>query len=294
MSRVLLTGASGWFGQSFIGNYVLTYGEDRARTDLVLVTSDGREISNPLVVGPLETHTFGQVLDAGHDISTIVQSAFLTRDKIGPMGERRYRDINGQIIRSLGRLLLMYPRATTYLISSGAVAHDSSAYGALKAEEESVVLEGGGGSLVFRVYGAHGRFCGYRDWSAFCDFGRQALRSGEIVIRSRSETVRGFVSFDQLAQVILRLIERPSSVERPGIVDAVAEVVELRSLAAAFVDHFKVGLSADPPDRSIHPDVYTGDPGPFRDLCRRQGIGNVSVDEMVRGIKKNMFVDSYL
>lgn len=292
MPRIILTGASGWFGQSFIGNYALTYGEDRAKADLVLITSDGREIFNPRVAGPLGTYTFEQVFDLKPDVSTIVQAAFLTRDKIEGLGERRFRDINCQIIRSLARLLLMYPSATTYLISSGAVEKDSSAYGSLKSEEECVVLAGGRRSFVFRVYGAHGRFCAYRDWSAFCDFGRQALRSRELLLRSRVETVRAFVSFDQLASLIFRLNELPGYLS-PSVIDAVSEVVDLRTLGAMFVKHYGASLITEPLDIGAPPNIYSGQCRHFLDLCECLGVELIPVEKMVQDLRTNEFVATY-
>jgi len=292
MPRIILTGASGWFGQSFIGNYALTYGEDRARADLVLVTSDGREIFNPRVNGPLATSTFGHVIDSKPDVSAIVQAAFLTRDKLEGLGERRFRDVNLQIIRSLARLLSMYPSARIYVISSGAVKKDRSAYGLLKSEEESVVLAERRRSFVFRVYGAHGRFCEYRNWSAFCDLGRQALRSREIFIRSRVKTVRGFVSFDQLATLILRLNDLPEYIA-PSVIDTVSEVVDLRALGAMFAEHYAVNLITTPLDIDAPPNIYSGQCAYFLEICKRLGVADISVDKMVRDLRNNEFVSTY-
>ena len=81
------------------------YGLEKSN-NLILVTSDGRNTSHPIVPFELSTTTLDKV-DSLNDLDTIVQAGFLTKDKIEVMGLKVYNSICSKIIFFLKKLF--YP-----------------------------------------------------------------------------------------------------------------------------------------------------------------------------------------
>lgn len=229
--KILLTGASGWFGQSFISQYVDMFGEESLK-NIILVTSDGRKISHPILNFKLSTITFEEAC-LFSDLDMIVQAGFLTKDKIEKMGLKSYNEGCSKIIYWLKKTIFNNSRANVVIISSGAIYNDTSSYGYFKKlEEETAIKSAKKKVFVFRVFAATTRYMDYRPWSAICTFIKNKISNQDIKISSSREIMRGIVCMEDLSRIILSL---PIIIEEDSknfeIFDAVSDIMSIREIA---------------------------------------------------------------
>lgn len=202
IKKILLTGASGWFGQSFVSEFIDFYGLKKLE-HLILVTSDGRSITHPRVSYPLKTITMSEALGLS-GIGVIVQAAFLTRDKIEKFGPKQYQIESEILLNNFKKILLKNSNARVYLISSGAIYKDPSLYGEYKRIEEKISENYACRDLIiFRVFMATTRYMQYRDWSSICYFLKQRKEGSDIVIRGMNHHLRSLVCLEDLSKFIL-------------------------------------------------------------------------------------------
>lgn len=202
--KILLTGASGWFGQSFIYAFIKMYGYKNIDS-LDLLTSDGRDIYHKVLDCTFQTSSL-ESYSSQKKIDLFVQAAFLTRDKIKIYGESEYKKINYKLIQDSQNLADRLNPSTRVLISSGAVENINDMYGQIKSyEEESVINSNSSSRVIFRVYGAMGINTPLLGWSAISDLIFSSNKLNIISIKSKMNVVRGYVSFEKLSKLILKI-----------------------------------------------------------------------------------------
>lgn len=278
--KILLTGASGWFGKSFILNYITRFSE-KALSNLILITSDGRDINIPGIDFTLKTISLRCLNDIS-DVDVVIQSAFLTRDKIFEYGGEKYKTINLNIIDTVSSYVRANEITSVFVISSGAV-NDSEdkkdLYSELKKYEEDTFINICT-PLIFRVYGATGKLTPKVSWSALSEFICKGKSNENIYLRSKGRVLRSYVSFDVLSDLILECINEKKTEKK--IIDACSLCTDIYTLAKHVSQIFDVKLefNKDYDNKNIT-DSYIGSNEEFINLCEKYNIHLSTLDELV-------------
>lgn len=291
-SRILLTGASGWFGRSFTSEYIKHYSATSFQK-LTLVTSDGRDLIHPMLPFKLKTVIFDEVNRLGN-YDVIIQSSFLTRDKIEILGPEKYSQICESILMNLEKTIQNNPKAKIFLISSGAVYNDKSLYGKYKRIEELLVQQSENDFVILRIYGATTSYMDYRPWSAICDFIRSKMLNEDIYIKANHRIKRGIVCMEDLSRFIIKSIQYKASGNSDKIVcDAVSDIISIDELAHLF-EGFNIKIRLPEKfDYTKIDDSYTGDPTEFLKLCDTFNIKLKNPQEQILNALNNYYQDSY-
>ena len=291
--KILLTGASGWFGRSFISEYIKQNGVENIR-QLTLVTSDGRELIHPQLHVTLKTVTFDDACKFS-DYDTIIQSSFVTRDKIGILGAERYSAVCEEIIESARAIIQQNLQAQVFLISSGAVYNDQSLYGRYKRLEEETFKSTKQQNLkIFRTFGATTRFMDYRSWSAICNFIKASTLNYDIKIQSNHEILRSIVCMEDLSNLIIKLIFSTKRDIGTNIVcDAVSDIVSIRDLAKLCIGYKNKIILPDDFNESIIDKDYIGDPTIFKQLAKAYKVKLKSPEQQIKNAVNNPYRNTY-
>lgn len=227
--RIVVTGASGWFGRCTL-NLLRGFG------NVLALGSEAKTI----IIDDLEVAIFKQSLRKIRDFNPtiIIDSAFLTRDKLTSLGIDQYIRINRELInRSLEMATL--PSVRKYVgFSSGAAVNLAgqrsfslldNPYAALKREyEEGIAKLSGvakGKISIARVWSVTGTHLTKPDLFAFSNLISQA-RSGQIVIKAKNFVFRRFCAIDEVISVGLA-----DSGNYGSTFDTGGELVEIGALA---------------------------------------------------------------
>lgn len=287
--RILVTGATGWLGMAMLDALLERLGSDAFLRQVLPVASTRQELRlrpdlPPLAVMPLE-----EAKGEG-GIAHLIHCAFLTRDRVGPVGLERYVGGNREIIAALRTVLNGNPDCRLASISSGAAAvHDghpmdgrtlaSDPYGVLKQEEEAVALAHGT-SLVLRPYAVGGRRIRSPERFALGSFLLAALQAQPIRIEARRPVLRSFVDSADLARcVVAWLLDGGDAPSRP--IAACTFTSDLLSLAERITRLFALPAVEHAIDPTAEPQDYTADPEPFLELLARHGCLPATPERML-------------
>lgn len=292
--RILLTGASGWFGQSFIAEYLKIYGAQRLK-NLYLTTSNGRSISHPLLDFKLPTIT-NSMATTINDLDLIVHSSFLTKEKIISMGIESYNKQTENILNDFEKILQNNSNAVVCVISSGAVYGDTSQYGLYKRIEEDIAKNSlNNRVLIFRIFGATTKYMDFRNWSAVCTFLKENLNQRDIYIKSNQEVLRGFVCMEDLSNIIIKYFESIKD-NQPiyEVYDAVSDIKSIREIALELIsDKIKVILP-DNYDKNMKDYSYMGEKSKFLELSKRLNVNLKNCSKQLKNAQENYYIESYL
>jgi len=290
--RILLTGASGWFGRSFISEYI-KHNDIKSIQQLTLVTSNGRELIHPALPFKLKTVTFDEARRFDK-FDTIIQSSFLTRDKIDILGAERYSQICENILRNLDETIEINPTAKIFLISSGAVYGDKSLYGKYKRIEELSVQKSKNNSIILRIFGATTSYMDYRKWSAVCNFIKAAKQNKDIRINSDREILRGIVCMEDLSTLIIKILGSKSKTPHRKIVcDAVSDISSIRNLATLSLGTRNKIILLKNFNGSLIDNSYTGNPEIFKKLALKYEVELKSSEQQILNATNNFYPDTY-
>lgn len=282
--KVVLTGASGWYGNSFIYSFVNKFGYKNIH-NLLLLTSDGRNIYHKLLNHSFTTFSLNKFEDnfksfeKFKDSDLFVQAAFLTRDKINKYGKKKYENINYQIIEDTERLFNYINPLTRVLISSGAVEDNNDLYGRIKCfEENSVIGSKCSSKIIFRVYGAMGINTPLSDWSAIADLISSSNKLDSVNLKSTKNIVRGYVSFEKLSELIIKM--SIFKLEKLNLtIPAIEHVSSLHEIAKMISQIGKSKFIHKGINLEEMPDIYTADSTKFLNILDRYDIDRTSLIE---------------
>jgi nucleoside-diphosphate-sugar epimerase len=140
--KIALTGATGWFGQTFIKQYIKKYSLELAKKNLFLLSSNGRQLKIPNI-----DHTFNTIalenIDQLENIDILIHSAFLTKDKIEAISADRFLVINRKITDKVVGFSINKKIKKIFIISSGSARnHDEAGniYGFFKKKRRRPFL----------------------------------------------------------------------------------------------------------------------------------------------------------
>ena len=215
--KVVVVGATGWYGKTFVYEYILRYGI-KSQENLKLYASSRSILSYPDDSLWEKECLMSSSVEAVEDNLDIYQGliwySFLLRSKVSLVGLERYRIENDGIASIVFKCLSKNSHLRTIFFSSGSAydynecpAYDADPYSHLKIVYQRELAD-----LVSLItiypYATLGKFV-----SSFTDFAAasfifQAISSGEIVIKSSQPVIRSYGCVHDFSRLILCLLEQ--------------------------------------------------------------------------------------
>jgi len=224
--KVLITGCQGWFGRTALamtrasGLPVLATGSKDN-----LITLDG--VNQQVIKQDLETIN-------AFEPTVVIDTAFLTREKVEKIGYQNYIDQNQKLITDSLAIALLSSVRKYVGFSSGATVNLAghkfftifeNPYAAQKRHYEermSELIESGKAISIARVWSVSGSYLTKAEAFAFSNLILQA-KSGKIKIDAPHLVYRKYCSIDDVLAIALA--------NKPGVFDTGGELVELGNLA---------------------------------------------------------------
>ncbi len=267
--RVLILGASGWFGRTFL----------RLLAPQIPVMACASAIRDQYV-----TWDDDQVQDFNPTV--VANFSFLTRDRISEVGVERFIEINSALTKNfITAAQLPSVRALLTVSSGAAVAFpldmQTNPYGVLKKREEDAALElvtERRSVVVARAWSVSGPDVRTPHKYAFSDLVLQA-KSGVIQVNASQPVFRRYVGVDDFLEVSMaRLLSGWS-----GTIDSGGELVEVGDLAERVRSIVNPQASISRVEQtSTEPSIYASDDVSWREACGETGIIPADIDEQIR------------
>ena len=294
---LLLTGASGWFGRTALHVFEQEYGGEALRREVIAFASGACWVDFGSPHGPIRALPLEE-LSSFRSPAGLLHLAFLTRDRVEPLGWQRYAALNRAITGKVVELLKDWPTMPVVSCSSGAALSaegrdpesliQSNPYAVLKLQEELslAALAEKRLAVVFRVFAASGRFMTRADQFALGDFLLQGLANRPIVVKNPALVMRSYIHTGTLMRAAWRLIQgRPDpALETPGFhrLDACTHTVRLSDLARFIARRF--GVPFEMPPAAADPsqqDLYIGDALPMTALLHALQVPLCDLNEQI-------------
>lgn len=234
--RVLITGASGWFGQT------ATYLMQGLPQAVLLTASNSRTIST--AGGNISVVAWDESMVKNFGPTVVIDCAFLTRDLVTVEGLVDYVRTNQQLTANLLNLAHSDSVRRLVTISSGAAMYPEDAllspleinpYGYLKRQAELELQAAAQKSLkhavVARAWAVSGAFIGKPKHYALADMILQALR-GRIEVKADMRVERRYSAVEDL----LALSLAKSQSDTFSVIDSEGPLVEMGELAQRVAD----------------------------------------------------------
>lgn len=265
--RVLVTGATGWFGRTFqclVPDH-----------PAVLALSSSGE-------GTTERWSDQMVRDFRPTV--VANFAFLTRDLQSAGSTEEFISTNRSLTRQFLFALDQPSVRRALTVSSGAVLDLSDWYGQLKAAEEEACLARLSPAkeiVVIRAYSVSGPFVRRAQAYALSDFVSQA-EHGNIHINAEQPSFRRYTSVSDLLRVALLMANQGWS----GILESGGELVEMQDLAEVVRREVNpAAVITRVPLVSTTPQVYASDDSSWRFACRQVSLDPQTLEEQVRAVR---------
>jgi len=237
-ARFVLTGPSGWIGSAMLARLADQAGGALAGRVSAFASGE-RTMSLPsgesLAVRDLASIGPADVVGAH-----VIHLAYLTKDKVEGVGERRFCDTNLAIDDHLLAALAQARPASLFVASSGAAALaaqgvDFHPYGMAKLRQEARFLQWSASTgvpvIAGRIFNIAGPHINKLEAYALSNFVLQALDRGEIHIQAGMPVFRSSLHVHDLCDLVidagLRGVGRPRAIDLCG-----SEVVEMSDIAA--------------------------------------------------------------
>lgn len=272
--RVLVLGATGWFGRTF-----------RALV--------GQEPS----VLALSSRGTPSSVDRCADVITdfrptvVANFAFLTRDRQEQMPRDEFVAANRELTQ---RFLYAADQPTVRLsltVSSGAALNDADLYGRLKAEEETAALQQKTSTrnvAVLRAYSVSGPYVQRPKSYVFSHFVLSAIQ-GRIHVEANRPVFRRYSAVSDLLKVTLILANQGWS----GVLEGGGDLIELRELAERIRSQVNVDATVShAPHVTDEPEIYASDDVDWMRACRDLGYRPQSLDRQIQSTRDYLLLPS--
>ena len=288
--RVLILGASGWFGRTALS----LAGPQSSAERLMCICSRDKTFSARGRTFPGVTWNLGDVRD--FDPTIVLNFAFLTREKWGGPADQHYEAINHELIKRLAMAAGLPKVRLALTLSSGAALIDhggpslaENPYGRLKRDEEAILRDSVRPDSAWVIA---------RGWSfsgpevlrpadyLFSDVILQASR-GSIELRSDRQVWRRYVSVeDFLSACLVRGLSGWS-----GVVDSGGDLIESMELAQRVTKYFQdVKIERSPAfNAEAPPDVYASDNSSWEETLASTGVVADDLDMQIRKTAQGLF-----
>ena len=299
--KILVTGATGWVGRTFLHELQAVIPPEIFNTNVKALGSKESLIESTNYSGkkriliPIEPLTNLQNYLCEDQI-LVFHAAFLTRNWISEYGLNPYIDANQQITKTVTNFLERCKSSRVIAISSGAAKINegiknsqlgltTDPYGFLKLTEEkqiSKIAE----TQVLRIYGLTGRFIRYPEIYALGDLLRNAKRKKPLIIRSSNPVIRSYVNASDVAKSAINWLLSSDKASSP--IGASSYITTLTRLAEKIAKIFDL----PPPivsSSSGNPDSYSCSPVEFEKMLRKFRIKPLNFNDQIidtaKGIK---------
>lgn len=240
--RLVIVGATGWYGKTFVDEYARQYGHQAAADNLLLfasrptllrLTIDGRILE--LSVADLSEAP--QQSLAEYD--GLLWYAFILKNKLSAIGAEAYRNANQRIADHVFSCLQSNPHLRTTFFSSGAAyglnecpAYEADPYAHLKILYEQELIRCCPLVTIY-PYATLGKYVSDHCSFAAASFIHQAITTGRIVIEAKMTVVRSYGSVHDFSRLLLRLYERLdwTVADVPARIIPVTHTLDLNQLA---------------------------------------------------------------
>lgn len=267
--RVLLLGASGWFGRTFHAMLPKS-------VPVLLVAGTKR--------GIYEAWDLALVRDFNPTI--VVNFAFLTSERVQIEGMERFVDMNETLTARLLQATELPRVHAVMTVSSGAatalpLSMESNPYGVLKLREENALMSFAShrrNIVVARAWSVSGPYVRNPNRYAFSQFIVQAWQ-GRVRIEASRPVIRRYVAADDFLSVCASHMIQGWT----GDIDSGGERIELGALAERIVSIVNPSATVIRSAwTSDVPSEYASDNITWRAACRRIGFEAAKIDEQVR------------
>ena len=286
IKNLLLTGASGWFGKSLIYEGYKLFGK-QFLNDNFFAASSPKSVSLPGIPEVINFISLEEALNL-KSIDCMIQSAFITRDKIKNIGNDKYIMQINNIINTSSKISQIHKLKKHIVISSGSVINDPSLYGSLKAKEEDrLLISSAKDKKILRVYAAGGIFLPKLDWSAISQFVQCFYNNKDIHFKSNGRVLRSLVDFGDLSKILLKYISI-EDIYPVMIIDACNTEVDLVEIASIIAkkNNLKVIFPPTFSRQNIASD-YRGEIKQFLDLAKFVGQNLSGIDDQIENSLKS-------
>jgi nucleoside-diphosphate-sugar epimerase len=282
LDKVLITGCQGWFGRTALamtrasGVPVLATGSKDS-----LLTLDG--LNQPVIKQDLKTIK-------AFEPTVVIDTAFLTREKVETIGYQNYIDQNQKLITDSLAIALLSSVRKYVGFSSGATVNLAghkfftifdNPYAAQKRHYEQAVselIESGKPISIARVWSVSGSYLTKAHTFALSNLILQA-RSGKIKIDAPHLVYRKYCAIDDVLAIALA--------KEAGLFDTGGELVELGSLADIIKTEVnpqaEIVRSLQP---EMLPDNYYSTNSDWCRLTKEYGLGIDLVSQQVARVAK--------
>lgn len=226
MTRILMSGGTGFFGRSLVDYLARVGGE----VELTRLARRGGELVGDVRTFDVGSARFDAIIHAATPARTDIPDAEIRSiildgtanmlEQAKKCGARRF-----MMVSSGG----VYGGGFTRPIGEGDVAQPETVYGQAKLEAEALAVNSGLHVLLPRCFAFVGRHLPRGAHFAIGNFIGEALAGREIVIRGDGSSVRSYMYADDLAAWLLTILERGES-GRPYNVGS-DEAISIRALA---------------------------------------------------------------
>lgn len=287
--KVLVLGASGWFGQT--AALMLR----KLNVDFLAVGSRSRLIQT--LGGPIEIRKFDKDLVQTFSPTVVVDFAFLTRELIEDLEKDSYFEGNRSLIQQ-GVWSLSLPSVRYGVVtSSGAVLspspdlmarYGSDFYADLKKESEDVYQKLsarlGKAICIIRPWSVSGSLFTKTRGFAFSDFCFQALTENQIVVKSSVPVFRRYVAVEDL--IALGLISAHTGASE--IIDSGGDLIELKDLADRIAAEIPGASVIHEVDYSKEAQRYHSDNSSWKALIKRFEYQDASLDYQISQVLRTL------
>ena len=293
--RVLVTGASGWFGRTMVA-LLVAGGRRTDEHGLMCVASRGR-VETVAGVGdvPVRAWAHDEVVEFAPEV--VINCAFLTRDKVELLGRDRYSEAVTRLSQRFLETVQLPSVSHVVSISSGAsltawgdAETDARAnpYGFRKAVEERDLMaaasERGIGATVLRAWAMSGPFVQRPRDYLFSSLVVQALAArsrpgATIQVDSAAPVWRKFAAVDEALAVAIAVARRGGVT----LVDTGGPLVEAGGLARRVIELLAPGATVQRP-QARDGDVenrYFAEGDAYEAQCRDVGLSPSDLDDQI-------------
>ena len=291
--RLLIVGATGWYGKTLIHEYIAAYGFKAALKNLLLYASRPSivniEINNYSYNLPIAD--FAEASHRSFDgFDGLIWYAFILKNKISVLGLEAYRNANQAIADRVFACLAKNRHLRPTFFSSGAaysslesLEYEDNPYAYLKKTYERE-LNKLGPLITIYPYASLGKYVPDNYSFAASSFIYQAMTSNHINIRAEMPVVRSYGSVHDFSRLILRFYEIHDwqATNIPSRVVPVSHTLDLIQLAYEVVEALGRRISiVSSINLNSQPSIYTASVHSYSENLLRFGITPTTLREQL-------------
>ena len=291
--RLVIIGATGWYGRILLHEYCMTYGEDSARKNLLLTASKACQVSIKIngSINTFDVHALENI--ASLDLSsyeTLFWYAFVLKNQIDILGPIVWGQKNEKIASQVFNLLKIAPNLRTIYFSSGAALgheltpeYDVDPYANLKIRYEEQ-LKSITDCIVVYPYATSGMYINNIEAFALSSFIFQSMNGRVINIKADFPVVRSYSSAHDFSRLLLKFSEQDRWGGLVKRIVPVTHTLELQQLANEVIDALNLNIPVTRPKLSAgkKPSIYVADSFEFPALMADWGLASKSLADQIR------------